>query len=104
MLKTNKLTSQISILFLVSIVVIMSWMFVAIPNNQKLSEIHMIDMEYEGENQVVDNVYGQLSEPFLLRDSLINDIVSINGNELTIKSTVSSKKASTNEKLFGVEN
>ncbi|MFB5608721.1 MAG: porin PorA family protein [Nitrosarchaeum sp.] len=104
MLKTNKLTSQISILFLVSIVVIMSWMFVAIPNNQKLSEIHMIDMEYEGENQVVDNVYGQLSEPFLLRDSLINDIISINGNELTIKSTVSSKKASTNEKLFGVEN
>lgn len=61
-------------------------------------------MEYEGQDKVVDDVYGELSEPFLIRDSLLNDILETNGNELTIKSTVSSKKIDANEKLFQVEN
>ena len=81
-----------------------SWMLIAIPEHEKLSESYSLNQEYEGQNQIVDNVYGELSEPFLLRDSLTQQVIEKNGDELTILSSVSSKRADTNEKLFHVQN
>ena len=80
------------------------WVFVEIPNQNKLSDNYSMDREYSGQNQIADDVYGDLSEPFLLHDSLEQHILEKNGDELTIMSSVSSRKAATDEVLFSVEN
>lgn len=100
----RKIILQITIIACVSIFSLTSWFLIEIPEYNKLSESYTLDQEYSGQNRAVNDVKGELSPPFFLRDALSQDVVERNGNELTIHSVVSSKKAETNEMLFKVEN
>ncbi|MBS3923624.1 MAG: DUF3068 domain-containing protein [Nitrosarchaeum sp.] len=101
---SRKIILQITIIACVSIFSLTSWILIEIPEHDKLSESYTLDQEYSGQNSIVNDVKGELSPPFLLHDALSQDVVERNGNELTIHSVVSSKKAETNEMLFKVEN
>jgi len=98
----RKMIFQWLIVFSVAVAVIMIWTIVAIPEIEKLSRGDLLDMEYEGQDQIVDNVYGELSKPFFILDKLSQKIVNKNGNELTIESTVTSKRTDTYEEIFRV--
>ena len=94
---------QLSIIAIVSVSTISYWEFVQIPEHNKLSEFYILDQEYIGQNQIADNVHGELSQPFLLHDTMVQEVIE-DGDELRISSVVSSKKAATGETLFYVEN
>lgn len=100
----KKMIVQISIVAAISVIVLSYWTFIQIPEHNQLSEYHALDQEYVGQNQVVSDIYGELSAPFLIRDTLIQDIIERNGNNLKISSTVSSKNSATDEVLFYNEN
>ena len=104
MILSRELILQLAIIAIISVSVLSYWEYVQIPNINQLSESYTNDQEYVGENQVVSDVYGELSQPFSIRDTLLQDIVQQNGNELKIYSTVSSINANTEEVLFFVEN
>ena len=99
----KKILIQGLIIFSVAMTIIMIWTIMIIPENEKLSNKDFLNMEYEGQNQVVNDVYGEMSKPFFIKDELTQNIIDKKGNELTIKSTVSSKRTDTNEVLFYVE-
>ncbi|MGY5146920.1 MAG: porin PorA family protein [Candidatus Nitrosopumilus sp. bin_7KS] len=94
---------QIFIIAIIAGTAITYWNLIEIPKQEKFSDTYLMEREYEGQNQVVDDVYGELSQPFLLKDSLQQNIIEKNGDALTISSIVSSKIAATNEILFIVE-
>lgn len=100
----KKIILQISIVVVISVTALLYWGFIQIPENNQLSETYILDQEYVGQNQVVSDVYGELSAPFLIRDTLIQDIIEQNDNNLKIHSTVSSKNSETGEVLFYFEN
>lgn len=101
---TKKTILQISVIIAISVTVLSYWEFIQIHEHSELSEFYPLDHEYEGQNQVVSDVYGELSAPFLIKDTLIQDIIEQNGNNLKILSTVSSKNSETDEVLFYLEN
>lgn len=104
MTPSKKLNLQVVIIVAIAISTVAIWELVQIPNFDKLSENYTLNKEYEGQNQIAENVNEELSAPFFLKDSLKQTIIDQNGDELTINSIVTSKKAETNEVLFFVEN
>lgn len=103
-MNSMKKMTQISIVVAISVIALSYWTFIQIPEHNQLSEFYPHDHEYVGQNQVVSDVYGELSAPFLIKDTLIQDIIEQNGNNLKIFSTVSSKNSATDEVLFYLEN
>lgn len=95
---------QLSIIAIITVITFTGWQFVEVPDYNKINDDYTLNREYSGQNQIADDIYGELSSPFLIRDSLEQRILEKNGDELTISSIVSSKKAETNEMLFFVEN
>ncbi|MCE9651459.1 MAG: porin PorA family protein [Nitrosarchaeum sp.] len=100
----NRIIFQWLAVFLVSIIIITIWMVIVIPEVEKLSKKDLLDREYEGEEQIVDNIYGNMSKPFGIIDKLSQKIIDENGNEITIESTLSSKRVDTNNEIFHVDN
>ena len=104
MLILNKIFLQWLTVFLVAIIVISIWMVLVIPNTEKLSSKDLLNMAYEGEDKIVKDVYGNTTEIFFTKDSLIQKVISQNNNEITIKSVITSKRTDTHEEIFHVEN
>ena len=100
----NKIVLQVLVIGIIAFSALSVWQFVEIPNHIKLSDEYSLDREYSGQNQIAHDVYGEMSEPFLLQDSLKQRIVEQNGDELTISSFVESRRAATGEVLFSVDN
>ncbi|EGG41993.1 Signal transduction histidine kinase [Candidatus Nitrosarchaeum limnium SFB1] len=91
-------------IFSVAIIVVMIWTMIIIPESEKLTDIDLMDMEYEGQDKIVDNIYGNMTEQFFTQDNLSQEVINRKGNELTIKSTVTSIRSDTREMIFHVEN
>jgi signal transduction histidine kinase len=101
---SRKVILQISIVAIITVSFLSYWEFVQIPEHNKLSQFYTLDQEYLGQNQLVDDVYGELSSPYILSDSLIQKVIEQNGDNLTIVSTVSSKNIVTDKVLFSATN
>lgn len=81
-----------------------TWIFYIVPSYEQLTNFYVLDKQYEGYNQVVDDVYGELSEPFSVIDTLTFDILEENEDKIILSGAVMSKNPQTNEILFYVEN
>ena len=95
---------QIIIMCIFLTVSLAVWNLFIVPSHEPLTNFYILDKQYEGYNQVVDDVYGELSEPVLITDTLIFDILEDNDDKIILSGIVSSKSRQTNELLFYVEN
>ena len=100
----RKISIQGGIVFCVTAVVLLSWVMIIVPDSQKLSDEYTLDVEYESQTTMVDNVYGELRGPFFQHDILSEKVIEKNGNILTIESSVTGTDAVTHEVMFHVEN
>ncbi|MBI5378067.1 MAG: DUF3068 domain-containing protein [Thaumarchaeota archaeon] len=83
-----------------TVMVVAFWTFIIMPEYEQLPTNFTLDMEYEGKDQIVDDVHGKLSEPYALKDTLSQKVMSVNNNILTISSTVTGMKVDTGEIVF----
>lgn len=100
----KKFVFQGIIVFSVAAIVLLSWGMVITPEFEKLSKDYFLDMEYDAQTTMVDDVYGELLGPYFQRDILSEKVIETNGNILTIKSSVTGTRIDTNEIMFQVEN
>jgi len=56
--------------------------------------------EHEGQDRVLDQVNGSMSEPFLIRETLRQNVVDVRGDILEIKATVIGIDSATNNVIF----
>lgn len=56
--------------------------------------------EHEGQDRVLDQVNGSMSEPFLIRETLRQNVVDVKGDILEIKATVMGIDSATNNVIF----
>lgn len=96
----NTIIKQFAIVISITIITIAFWTFIIIPEYEQLPTNFTLDMEYEGKDQIVDNINGELSEPYVLKDTLSQKVIDVNNNILTISSTVTGMKADTGEIVF----
>ena len=100
----NHMIFQWLVVLSVAIIVVTIWTGVVIPESEKLTDKDLMDMEYEGQDKIADNIYGNMTEQFFTQDNLSQDEINRKGNELTIKSTVTSMRSDTHKVIFQVEN
>ena len=95
-----KLTKQFLLVVLVTFGVVATWNFVIIPESQKLPNDFEIHIEHDGEDQIVEDVFGELSAPFRLRESVSLKVIDIDGDILTISSKTTGERSDTGEIIF----
>jgi len=101
---SKKFVFQGIIVFSVAAIVLLLWDMVLTPEFEKLSKDYFLDMEYDAQTTLVDDVYGELHGPYFQRDVLSEKVIETNGNILTIKSSVTGTRLDTNEISFQIEN
>jgi len=100
----NKLAIQGTIVIVVAVIIIASWIMIYNAEFQKLPDDYSLNMEYDAQTTMVDDVYGELLGPYFQRDVLSEKVIEKNGNILTIQSSVTGKRIDTNEIMFQIEN
>lgn len=86
-----------------TIAVVIIWFAIFVPESEKLHKDFRIYLEQDGKDQVASTVGGNLSQPFDLKESLIQSVVSTDGNYVTISSIVSGSNQDTGEEVFHSE-
>lgn len=59
--------------------------------------------EHEGQDRVLEHINGNLSDPFLIRETLRQNVVSIKGDVMEIRATVQGVDSATNDVIFNSE-
>src|SRR5579872_69506 len=80
---------RIFLMAISTIAVVVIWFALFIPESEKLQSNFQIYLEQEGKDQIANKVGGNLSQPFDLRESLIQKVINTTGNYVTISSIVS---------------
>ncbi|CUR52479.1 Signal transduction histidine kinase [Nitrosotalea devaniterrae] len=86
-----------------TIAVVVIWLALYIPESEKLQSNFQIYLEQEGEDQIANKVGGDLSQPFDLRESLIQKVTSTDGDYVTISSVVSGLNEDAEKEVFHSE-
>jgi len=99
----NKLAIQGIVVILAATIVISSWIMIYNIEFQRLPDDYSLNIEYDAQTTMVDDVYGELLGPYFQRDVLSEKVIEKNGNILTIQSSVTGKRIDTNEIMFQME-
>lgn len=86
-----------------TIAVVVIWSALYIPESEKLHGNFQVYLEQEGEDQIANNVGGNLSQQFALRESLIQKVIATNGDYVTISSIVSGTNEDEAKEVFHSE-
>ena len=92
-----KLKILIGIILIVSVIVVYG-MFVS--EMKKLPFDYKLISEHEGQDKILDSLGGELSPPFWIRETLIQEAISVRDNVLEIRSTVIGIDSATNDVIF----
>lgn len=95
--------TKISLIVASVVIVVVLWFVVYIPESEKLHRDFKIYLEQEGKDQIASEVGGKLSQPFDLRESLIQKVTDTNGDYVTISSIVSGINEDTQKEIFHSE-
>ena len=79
------------------------WYLAFVPELEKIPSNFHLYMEQEGTDQIAASTSGDLSEPFKLRESLIQKTTNVSGNYITISSVISGKNEFTEQEIFHSE-
>lgn len=93
----------LSIMVVSTIAVVGMWLAVYIPESEKLGSDFQIYLEQDGEDQIAGTIGGNLSQPFDLKESLIQKVTSTDGNYVTILSIISGTDPDTEKEVFHSE-
>ena len=94
---------NISIMVLSTVIVVILWFAVYVPEYEKIRSDFQVYLEQEGEDQIANSVGGNLSQQFDLRESLIQKVTGIDGNYATISSVVSGVNEDEGKEVFHSE-
>ena len=100
---TNSTVKKISLMFVTTFAVLVIWFTVCIPEFEKLHNDYHMYMEQEGQDQIADGVRAELSQPFKLRESLIQNVIDTNGEFATISSIISGTREDNGNEIFHSE-
>lgn len=90
----------LSIMAISVIAVVGLWFVIYIPEYEKMNSNFRFYLEQNGQDQVADGVGGNLSQPFELIESLIQNVASTDGNYMTISSVVSGYNLDDKKEIF----
>ncbi len=91
---------NIFLMVLSTVIVVVLWIAVYVPESGKIRSDFEVYLEQEGEDQIANSVGGNLSQPFDLRESLIQRVTGIDGNYATISSVVSGTNEDAGKEVF----
>ncbi len=94
---------NISLMILSTVIVVVLWFAVYVPESEKIRSDFQVYLEQEGEDQIANSVGGNLSQQFILRESLIQKVTGIDGNYVTISSIVSGVNEDETKEVFHSE-
>lgn len=94
---------NISLMILSTVIVVVLWFAVYIPESEKIRSDFRVYLEQEGEDQIANSVGGNLSQQFVLRESLIQKVTGVDGNYVTISSIVSGVNEDETKEVFHSE-
>ena len=99
-LNKNWMVKPFSIIILLCVFSLAIWFFLIIPEFEKIPLDFEFYMEHTGEDQIASVPFGELSEPFRLKELLYQKVSSVEGNVLTISSQVLGERSDTGEIVF----
>ncbi len=67
---------------------------------EKMPTNYELISEHEGQDTVLESIGGNMSKPFLIRETLKENVVNVNGNILEINATVTGVDSATNHIIF----
>ena len=76
------------------------WVVIIIPEFEKLPNDFSLYMEYDGYDQIIETVDGELSDVFKLRESISLEVVTRDGNNFEILSHIHGVRLDTDEIVF----
>lgn len=94
---------KISLMAATTIAVLVIWFVVYIPEFEKLPSNYQLYMEQEGQDQIANGVGAELSQPFNLRESLIQKATGTNGEFVTISSVIRGTRNDNGQVIFHSE-
>ena len=94
---------SVSLMVLSTVVVVVLWFVIYVPESEKIHSDFQVYLEQEGEDQIANKIGGNLSQQFVLRESLIQKVTSIDGNYVTISSVVSGVNEDETKEVFHSE-
>ena len=83
-----------------TLAVLVIWFAVYIPESEKIHNDYQVYMEQEGQDQVAAGKGASLSEPFNLRESLIQKVTDTNGEFTTISSVINGVRSDNGQVIF----
>lgn len=100
---TSSTVKKIFLMFVTTFAVLVIWFTICIPEFEKLHNDYHVYMEQEGQDQIADGVGVELSQPFKLRESLIQNVIDTNGEFATISSIISGTREDSGNEIFHSE-
>ncbi|WP_101476773.1 porin PorA family protein [Candidatus Nitrosotalea bavarica] len=94
---------RISLLFATTFAVLVIWFGVYIPEFEKIHNDYQVYVEQEGQDQVANGVGTELSQPFHLRESLIQKVIDTKEEFITISSVISGTRNDNGKEIFHSE-
>lgn len=94
---------KISLISITTIAVLVIWFAAYIPEFEKLPNNYQLYMEQEGQDQIANGAGAELSQPFKLRESLIQKVIGTNGEFTTISSVISGTRDDNGQEIFHSE-
>ncbi|MCE9651635.1 MAG: porin PorA family protein [Nitrosarchaeum sp.] len=100
MLSNEKIKLIVGFLIILSTIVLYE---LSVSEIKKMPLDYQLISEHEGQDRILDHIDGNLSEPFLIRETLRQNVIGVNGDALEIKATVVGIDPSTNNVVFNSE-
>ncbi|HSA98675.1 MAG TPA: histidine kinase, partial [Candidatus Nitrosotenuis sp.] len=94
---SSKLKPVIGFVIIISVIVVYG---LIVGEMKKIPLNYEMISEQEGQDRVLESKEGKLSEPFWIRETLKQEVASVDGNVLEIKSTVLGMDSATNQIVF----
>lgn len=94
---SSKLKPAIGVAIIISAIIVYG---LIVDEMKKIPLNYEMISEQEGQDRVLESKDGKLSEPFWIRETLRQEVASVDGNVLEIKSTVIGMDSATNQVVF----
>ena len=100
---SKKYVFQGIVIFSVAVSVLLFWGIVIISEFDKLPLDYELYVEYDGQTQTSEHVFGELSPEFRFKETFFQRVVGYNGDIITINSTLSDIRLDTGKEFFHIE-
>ena len=98
--------SNEKIKIIVGVTIILStiaWYGLSVNEIKKMPLDYYLISEHEGQDRILEHIEGDLSKPFLIRETLRQNVIDVNGDILKINATIIGIDPATNNVVFNSE-